>query len=71
MDSALLQPFENDTPYNLAFEDQSQIKSTAGGDTSDSDTHEQPNDATPILTASLSYAEENGQMFIQQFKSTS
>ena len=68
MYSALLQPFEDDTPYNLAFEDHSQIKSTTS-ETCDSDTHEQLNDATPILTASLSYAKENGQMFLKQVTS--
>ena len=63
MDSALLQPFDDDTPYNLAFEDQSQIKSPNTNDTCDSGLR----DAAPNLTACLSCAEQNGLMFLMPF----
>ena len=64
MNEALLKPaIGNDNPLNLAFKEQSQINSTAG-DTCDSDTDEQPNGVTAILTPNLNYAEENGQMAV-------
>ena len=66
MNSVLLQPFESDIPYNLAFEDKSQIKSTNSNDICDSDTPEQLNDATPNLTACLSCAKQNGQIILMQ-----
>ena len=62
MNSVLSWPFKNNTPYNLAFEDQNQIKSTNSNEICDSVTPEQLNDGTPSLMAYLSCAKWNGLM---------
>ena len=63
-DSKLLKPFKfpDGTPYALAFEDKSKTESTDSPSASGNDL----NDVTPDLTPSLSYAEKNGQFYINK-----